>query len=221
MACAFTLPEIIVSALRPAIASETSSDALLIKQIARGHESAMRILFARHRLYVYRFVLRMVRDETMAEDLLSDVFLDVWRKASQFEGRSAVSTWLLAVARLKALSALRRRADVALDDEVAANIPDPAHNPETALAHKRTAEVFRHALAKLSPAQSEVINLVYDHGKSISEVAQIVGVSDATVKTCMFYTRKKLAEIVQSRTPSNTSLKRVGTIPRFSTASFF
>jgi len=69
----------------------------------------MQVLFARHHVRVYRFVLRLVREEATAEDLISEVFLDVWRQANRFEGRSAVSTWLLAIARFKALSILRRR----------------------------------------------------------------------------------------------------------------
>ena len=79
----------------------------------------MQVLFARHHVRVYRFVLRIVRNEAGAEDLISEVFLDVWRQADRFEGRSAVSTWLLAIARFKALSSMRRRPDEELDEEAA------------------------------------------------------------------------------------------------------
>ena len=175
---------------------------MLIERIARGDQVAMRTLFARHRLRVYRFVLRMVRDETLAEDLLSDVFLDVWRQGAQFEARAAVSTWLLAIARFKALSAMRRRMDVELDDKMAATIADPADDPEVALQHKNGAEMLRQRLIKLSPAHAEIIDLVYYHGKSVKEVAEIVGISDATVKTRMFYARKKLAQLMQDTAPT-------------------
>src|SRR5690242_8328223 len=57
----------------------------------------MQVLYGRHHVRVYRFGLRLVRDEQAAEDLVSEVFLDVWRQAGKFEGRSAVSTWLLAI----------------------------------------------------------------------------------------------------------------------------
>ena len=66
----------------------------------------MQVLYGRHHVRVFRFGLRLVRDEQVAEDLISEVFLDVWRQAGKFEGRSAVSTWLLAITRFKALSAL-------------------------------------------------------------------------------------------------------------------
>src|SRR6188508_3027013 len=98
---------------------QTTSDEVLISRIAGGDRLAMQVLFARHHVRVYRFVLRLCGDATLAEDLISEVFLDVWRQAGRFEARSAVSTWLLAIARFKALSALRKRTDEALDDEVA------------------------------------------------------------------------------------------------------
>ena len=95
---------------------QATSDEVLIGRIASGDRLAMQVLFARHHVRVFRFVLRLVRDESRAEDLISEVFLDVWRQAGKFEGRSAVSTWLLAIARFKALSALRRRTDAELDE---------------------------------------------------------------------------------------------------------
>ena len=69
----------------------------------------MRTLFARHQTRVYRFVLRLLKNEAAAEDVVSEVFLDVWRQAGQFEARASVSTWLLSIARFKALTAMRRR----------------------------------------------------------------------------------------------------------------
>jgi RNA polymerase sigma-70 factor (ECF subfamily) len=143
-----------------------------------------------------RWLLCLVGDEPLAEDLLSEVFLDVWRQAASFEARSSVSTWLLAIARYKALSARRRRTDSELDDEVASKLADPADDPELALQKKNRAEVLRRSLARLSPEHGEVIDLVYYHGKSVKEVAEIIGIAEATVKTRMFYARKKLAALV-------------------------
>src|SRR5260370_19495873 len=89
--------------------ARATSDEMLLDSIATGGRTAMHVLYSRHNVRVYRFVLRMVRDTTLAEDLVSQVFLDVWRTASQVEGRSHVSTWLLSIARFKALTALRQR----------------------------------------------------------------------------------------------------------------
>src|SRR5690242_21394197 len=98
---------------------QTTSDEVLIGRIAGGDKLAMQVLFARHHVRVFRFVLRLVRNEANAEDLISEVFLDVWRQAGKFEGRSSVSTWLLSIARFKALSSLRKRSEGELDEEAA------------------------------------------------------------------------------------------------------
>ena len=179
-----------------AAATETSSDEVLIRRIADGDQLAMRTLFARYRVAIYRWLLRLVGDEALAEDLLSDVFLDVWRKAASFEARSSVSTWLLAIARYKALSARRQQPHAELNDELASTVADPADDPELVLQKKDRAELLRQSLAKLSREHGEVIDLVYYHGKSVKEVAETIGINEATVKTRMFYARKKLAELV-------------------------
>ena len=156
----------------------------------------MRTLFFRHRVALYRRLLRLVRDEALAEDLLSDVFLDVWRQAASFEARSSVSTWLLAIARYKALSARRRRLDAELDETIASAVADTADDPEVVLQKKDRSKLLRHSLERLSPEHGEVIDLVYYHGKSVKDVAEIIGISEATVKTRMFYARRKLADLV-------------------------
>ena len=179
-------------------AGEPSSDEMLIARIAGGDRLAMQTLFARYRTPVYRWLLRLVGNETVAEDLLSDVFLDVWRQAGRFQARSAVSTWLLAIARFKALSARRSRKDTELDETIEATVADSADNPEVVLQKKSRDQFVRTALTTLSPEHREIIDLVYYHDKSVDECAQILGVPSGTVKTRMFYARKKLAEMVQA-----------------------
>jgi RNA polymerase sigma-70 factor (ECF subfamily) len=175
-------------------AHESSSDETLIRRIAGGDQLAMRTLFVRHRVALYRWLLRLVGDETLAEDLLSEAFLSVWRQAHRFEGRSSVSTWLLAIARNKALSTRRSRTNAELDEIV----PDTADDPEVALLKKNRAELLRQSIARLSPEHREVIDLVYYHGKAVTEVAEIAGINAATAKTRMFYARKRLAELVSA-----------------------
>lgn len=181
------------------VANPATSDEILIGRIANGDRLAMQVLFARHHVRVYRFALRLVRNEATAEDLISDVFLDVWRQAGKFEGRSAVSTWLLAITRFKALSTLRRKPDQELDEETAEAIEDTADTPEVALEKKEKGEVLRKCMNALSAEHREIIDLVYYHEKSVEEVAEIVGIPEATVKTRMFYARKKLAELLKAQ----------------------
>lgn len=177
---------------------QTTSDEVLIGRIASGDRLAMQVLFARHHVRVYRFVLRLVNDPSRAEDLISDVFLDVWRQAGRFEARSAVSTWLLAIARFKALSVLRKRTDVALDEETAGAIEDTADTPEVAVQKKNKSHLLRECLKSLSAEHREVIDLVYYHEKSVEEVAEITGILESTVKTRMFYARKRLSELLKA-----------------------
>ena len=178
---------------------QPSSDEVLIGRVAGGDRLAMQVLFARHHVRMYRFVLRLVRNEAAAEDLISEVFLDVWRQAGKFEGRAAVSTWMLSIARFKALSALRRRTEDQLDEETAGAIEDEADDPEAALAKKDKGAALRQCLSKLSAEHREIVDLVYYHEKSVAEVASIVGIPEATVKTRMFYARKKLSEFLKEQ----------------------
>ena len=179
-------------------ANQATSDEVLIDRIAKGDRLAMQVLFARHHVRVYRFVLRLVGNQSVAEDLISEVFLDIWRQADRFEGRSAVSTWMLAIARFKALSALRKKPEEELDEETAAAIEDPEDDPEVAMQKKDKSQVLRKCLEALSPEHREIIDLVYYHEKSVEEVAEIVGIPENTVKTRMFYARKKLAELLKA-----------------------
>jgi RNA polymerase sigma-70 factor (ECF subfamily) len=176
-------------------AMQAPADETLIGRIARGDRVAMEVLFARHHVQVYRYVLRLLRDEMAAQDVIGDVFLDVWRQAGRFEGRSAVSTWLIAIARFKALSLLRKRREDVLNDETAESIEEPSDDPERTATKRDKGEKLRQCLAALSAEQREVIDLVYYHEKSVEEVALIVGIPENTVKTRMFYARKRLGEL--------------------------
>ena len=160
---------------------------------------ALQVLFARHHVRIYRFTLRLLRNETKAEDIISEVFLDVWRQAGRFEGRSQVSTWLLSIARFKALSALRRRSEVELDEETEGSIEDPGDDPDIALQKKDKAAVLRRCLQTLSPEHREIVDLVYYHEKSVQEAASILSIPEGTVKTRMFHARKKLAELMRAQ----------------------
>jgi len=182
-----------------ALPMQTTSDEDLIVKIAQGDRLAMAVLFARYRIRVYRFVLRMVRNEATAEDLNSDVFVDVWRQAGTFEGRSAVSTWIFSIARFKALTTLQRRPMEELDEEMAGAIEDDADDPEITLAKKDKAAALRQCLVKLSAEHREIVDLVYYQLKSVEQVAGIVGIPEATVKTRMFYARRKLSELLKEQ----------------------
>jgi RNA polymerase sigma-70 factor (ECF subfamily) len=177
-----------------------ASDEALIGRISAGDKLAMQILFARHHLRVYRFALRFVRNQALAEDIVSGTFLDVWRRAGRFKSQSAVSTWLLAIARFKALSELRRRPEEQLCDEGAVRAEEPSDNPEMAIQKKDQCEILRKCVTTLlSRNHREIVDLIYYHEKSIEEVAAIVGIHVSSVKTRAFYARKRLSKLLTDR----------------------
>ena len=172
------------------------SDRGLLDLIADGDRRAFEALYLRHRSHVCRFLIRLIGNDSLAEEIVNEVFLEVWRNAHRFEAKSQVATWLLAIARYKALSALRRRSEAQIDEDAVAAIADPADDPETTMDWQRRSAILKECLTQLPAAQREVIDLVYYHDKSVQEVADFVGVAASTVKTRMFYARNRMAYLL-------------------------
>jgi RNA polymerase sigma-70 factor (ECF subfamily) len=176
-----------------------TSDETLIQRIAAGNKLAMQVLYTRHHVRVFRFAVRIVHDDALAEDVVNEVFLKVWRKAGTFAGRSQVSTWLLAITRHKAWEVARRRSTDRLDDQAYKAVADASDDPETRTYKKQQGALLFDCLSDLPPQQREIIDLVYYHEKSIDEAAAILRVPRNTVKTRMFYARKRLAQLLASK----------------------
>ena len=174
------------------------SDRELVERVAKGDRAAVRLLFMRHHARVYRFAARQTGSDMMADDIANEVFLELWRQAPAFEGRSEVSTWLLGIARFKALSALRKKKEEWIGDDDAAAIPDTADTPEVAVMKDDKATALRGMVNALPEEHRTVIDLAYYHAKSVSEIADILSIPAATVKTRMFYARKKLGEALKA-----------------------
>src|SRR5215510_3722550 len=181
------------------ICADGTTDESLVARIAKGDKRALQILYCRHNVFIYRFELRFLSDEASAEDVVSDVFLAVWRRAERFEGRSQVSTWLLAIARNKALSRMRARTTEPLDEEIAESVEDLADDPEVTLQKEQRRAILQDCLTQLSAVHREIVDLVYYHGKKIEEAATILGVPLNTVKTRMFYARKRIGELIAAK----------------------
>lgn len=178
--------------------TDQQSDRELVSRVARGDRAAVRLLFMRHHARVYRFVARQTGSETMADDIANEVFLELWRQASKFEGRSEVSTWLLGIARFKALSHLRKRTEEALDEDYAGGIADTADTPDVAAMKGDKAAALRRMVDALPEEHRTVVDLAYYHGHSVTEIGEILSIPVATVKTRMFYARKKLGEALKT-----------------------
>jgi RNA polymerase sigma-70 factor, ECF subfamily len=191
---------------RSPLAGPTPSDETLIRSIAKGDRDAMRLLFTRHNVRVFRFLLRIVGQHAAAEDLLNEVFLVIWQGAERFEGRSQVLTWILSIARFKALSLLRRRSCAVLDDDIAEAIEDPSADPETVVHGSERSALLKACINELPAPQRQVVDLVYYHEQSIENAAQIIGIPQNTVKTRMFHARKRIAEMMAVRGVKSTAL---------------
>ncbi len=171
-----------------------ADDRRLLERIADRDRVAFEAFFHAHGGGVHRFVRDLVRDDGLAEELTSDVMVEVWRSAAKFGGRSRARTWLFGIAHHKAVDALRRRRAplVPLDEllGVASATDDPAD------AAIRVADRARldGALATLSPDHRAVLELTYVEGFSQKEIAEIVDCPLATVKTRAFYAKARLRD---------------------------
>lgn len=177
--------------------TEGVEDRDLIARIASGDEAAMRTLFLRYRQRVAGFIRRVLNNEALVEELANEVFLEIWRGARNFQGRSAVTTWILSIAHYRALNVLKKRGEDALDDDDAWQIPDTRDTPEVVLQKADKAQALRACAEELTPLQREIIDLVYYRELSIKEVSEVLGIPDNTVKTRLFKARKRLEKIME------------------------
>lgn len=171
------------------------SDLQLVHRMAGRDQNALRELMRRHRARVQRFAARILSDRDQIDDVVNDTFVAAWRQAACFEQRASVATWLLAIAKYRALNTRKehRRREEALEDDQAAKLVDQSDTPDIVVEQKDGANLLRKLTAMLPKQQARLIHLVYYHGKSVREVAAIVGIPDNTVKSRMFLARKRLA----------------------------
>ncbi|MFQ5636144.1 MAG: sigma-70 family RNA polymerase sigma factor [Gammaproteobacteria bacterium] len=177
---------------------EASIEVLWLEKIARRDRRAFEELYREYGPRVFRFAVRMIRDETKAEEVTNDVMVEVWKSAGQFKGQSAPSTWIFSIARYRALNAVRRKQipTTALDD--AAEIRDEHEDPMAATDQSTTSDLLRTALDQLSADHREVVELTYFHGMNYKEIARIVECPEGTVKTRMFHAKKQLGPLLSA-----------------------
>lgn len=167
------------------------SDKALIARIVAGERPAFRLFYLRYHNRVYSFVVRLIHRPEMADEVVNDVLLIVWRKAASYRGQAAVSTWLFGIAYRLALKSLRRWPQPVSEDNRPERIdsnPVPEELADQALDTRRV----QAALKYLSAEQRAVVELTYFLGYSCSEVAAVVNCPVNTVKTRLFHARKHL-----------------------------
>lgn len=176
----------------------TQTDAFLLQRIAGGDKGALAALYKAYERPVYRFIASRLNDPHEASDILHETFLDVWRVAGSFEGRSQVRTWIFGIAYRKVIDAHRRRSRIDLTDEV----PEPAEmedSAETGYAAAQEAEHLRFCLGKLSDDHRSAISLAFYDDMTCAQIAEIKGVPEGTVKSRLFHARKLLQHCLSGR----------------------
>jgi len=171
-----------------------ADDRGLLERIAARDKVAFETFFRAHGSGVHRFVRDLVRDDGLAEELTSDVMVEVWRNAGKYGGRSRARTWVFGIAHHKAIDALRKRRAtlVPLDDLLGA--VSGGETPEDAALRADERRRLDAALASLSAEHRAALELTYVEGFSQKEIAEIVGVPVATVKTRAFYAKQRLRD---------------------------
>jgi RNA polymerase sigma-70 factor (ECF subfamily) len=173
--------------LTPNQNDDVSSDAALVQQLLRKDVRAFEQLYDRHSRIVYGLVLRILQQGSTAEEVVQDVFLQLWRNASRYQpSRGPFVPWLLTLARNRALDTLRLKSErQRRREDQTEELPQIAQVPqyEQALDEKRRAEVVRSLMSSLSAPQKKAIELAYFEGLSHSEIAEALHEPLGTVKS--------------------------------------
>lgn len=183
-----------------AVRLDPAAAARLAARIVARDEAALREL---HRLYargVYAFAWQRLRDDSQAEEAVSDTFFEIWRHAERFRGESQLSTWIFGIARNIVANLLRSRKPVA--DELDENLPATGLGTFEQVAEAELREGMRRCLEGLSDVHRECLVLVFYEGLSLAEVADVQGCPENTVKTRLFHARRNIKDCVaQFREP--------------------
>ena len=158
-----------------------AADAALVTAIRAGNQQAMADLYDRYSAIVYSVALRVLGDTGAAEDVLQDVFMQLWRNPSAFDAsRGSLGAWLAVIARNRAIDALRkRRPSDDIEDVVVSVVPDLAAEADRA----RAGEKVRAALGAMPETQRKALELAYYEGLTHSEIAEKTGEPLGTIKT--------------------------------------
>ena len=175
---------------------QDGSESDLLAAAAIGDTTSFERLYQLYEKRVYHYVCTFVRDRAIAEEIVVDAMMAVWRGAGSFARTSRVSTWIFGIARHKALDALRRtdrhQRDTALDEAV--DLPNPEESPAEGVHRQQIATLTRQALATLSHEHQEVLRLVFYEELPYEEIATLLSIPTNTVKTRVYYAKQHLKQ---------------------------
>lgn len=173
----------------------------LVRRMAGGDQQALEMLATRYHRRLYTYLLRLTGDPFRAEELLQDVLLAAWQGAARFRGDAQVSTWLLGIAHHKAVDALRRRpqAGAAGTPEELGALPSTDPDPHEVAEGREVASRMGAALRSLPAIHRATLELVFFHGLSLQEAAEVTGVPIGTVKSRIHQARRHLRQAMDAR----------------------
>ena len=175
----------------------------LIDGIANGDRASLAELYRALERQVYRFVLSKMNDPHEAADILQDVFIEIWRSAGRFEGRSAVKTWVFGIAFRKTIDAHRRKGRIDLTDtppEEEDDSPDMA----SCIAASQEADHVRACLETLSDGHRSVVALTFYEDLSAPEISDVIGIAEGTVRSRLHHAKRLLMRCLQGRLGGTT-----------------
>ena len=173
-------------------------DYALIRAIAQGDGFAMDELYTRHGPGLLTYLSSRLGNRQWAEEVLQEVMFAVWQSASRFRGESRVYTWMITIARNRAINAFQRDkslSDKPLDDETGA-IPAQI---DTDIELRAQLDELRSAVAQLPDEQRETLELVFIHGLSNHETAAVLNIPSGTVKSRLFRAKARLREWLEEK----------------------
>jgi len=162
----------------------------LLRDVARGDRRALDALYLGYHRRLARFLARIAPQYETVEEIINDTFLVVWQRAKEFRGASRVSTWIIGIAYRIALKSLRRN-DGLVRAQRYDSLPEPWVEP---MKDTELRDWVAHGLSHLPIEQRLALELAYNMGHSIEEIAEITDSPVGTVKARMFHAREKLRQ---------------------------
>jgi RNA polymerase sigma factor (sigma-70 family) len=174
-------------------------DRQLLKGIAAGDRQALAELYNRYQRPLFNYLLQLTPDYGLAEELLQDTLVAVWKSAQTFEERSSVQTWLIGIARRQAHNTLRQHKILLVDgselEGMAATEPEPEDFTLATVAREELVEAFK----QLATVHREVLVLIFVHELSYTEAATILAVPVGTIKSRLSNARRALRTLLDAR----------------------
>ncbi|OGP52784.1 MAG: hypothetical protein A2Y65_00685 [Deltaproteobacteria bacterium RBG_13_52_11] len=177
--------------------TRSSDDGRLLELIAAGDHRAFREIYDRYYKRIYLYSYRLLGDGEGAKEVANEVMMEVWRGAKKFRGESKPSTWMFGIAVNKIRKEIKRRPPAHGDPDALEKEAGEKTMQDDVIYHAELREQMRRAIKRLSREHREVLDLTYYQGLSIKEIAEITGCPPNTVKTRMFYARKRLGGIME------------------------